>query len=127
MSDVPATTAPESYLDDMSELMDIREDDAGKIIEIREHYIIQIHKMIRAEDIPDNLEIGVKLDKIPYSVGGINKVKNPPIGVDGKVYRFLCVQDGITPIEHPGDMCIRRQTWESFGDFRTPVAGWLAP
>jgi hypothetical protein len=117
MSD-PVTTQPESILDDLLEALDIQEDDNG-VTKIREHYTIQVHKIVPASSIPANGKIGVKQAAIPYSVGGVNMVKNPPAGC-----RFLCVADGVTPLEHPGDMCIRRQTWEAFGKFVTPPAEW---
>jgi hypothetical protein len=119
MSD-PVTTQPESILDDLLEALDIQEDNNG-ITKVREHFTIQIHKIVPASTIPSTGNIGVTKKSIPYSVGGVSKVKDPPVG--GGV--FLCVADGVTPLEHPGDMCIRRQTWESFGALVDPPAGWI--
>ena len=115
----PVTTQPESILDDLSENLDVKEDD-NKVTHIREHYVIQVHKIVPASSIPANGKIGKVQTCIPYSVGGVNMVKNPPVEGGNK---FLCVADSVTPLEHPGDMCIRRQTWECFGGF-IPAPEW---
>ena len=117
MSD-PVPQADKWFLDDLTEQLDIQEDDS-KITKIRQHFTIQIHQSVIASAVPVQLSIGQRKASISYSVGALTRTKNPPA-----VCKFICVSDGISPVEHPGEYCIRRQTWEVFGKFIDAPAEW---
>ncbi|MEI7672695.1 MAG: hypothetical protein WCK00_11345 [Deltaproteobacteria bacterium] len=105
-------------LDDLSEQIDIQEDN-DQITKVRQHFTIQIRTQIKCSDIPSRGDIGKRMASITYTVGSLTATKEAPTGC-----MFLCVADGFTPLEHPGDYCVRRQTWESFGKFITAPAEW---
>jgi hypothetical protein len=105
-------------LDDLSESMDIKEDDS-KVTKVRKHIVIAIHCQLLASTPPNTLSIGEERMSITYHVGGYSRSNNPR--GSGK---FICVGDGLTPIAHPGDYVYRRQTWEFFGPWENAPAGW---
>lgn len=105
-------------LEDLTEQIDIQEDDS-KITKVRQHFTIQIRTQMLCNAIPSRGDIGKRLQSISYSVGSMTAKKDAPAGC-----MFLCVSDGFTPIEHPGEYCIRRQTWESYGKFIDAPTSW---
>jgi len=115
MSDVTTGTW---ILDDLSESMDIKEDDS-KVTKTRRHVVITIHSQVLASNPPNTLATGDERASITYNVGGLSRSNNPR--GEGK---FICVGDGLTPIAHPGDYVYRRQTWEWFGPWENAPTGW---
>lgn len=111
-------TLGSGILEELSEQLDIQEDDS-KVTKVRQHFTIQIRDQILCNAIPSRGDIGKRLQSIAYSVGSMNAKKDAPPGC-----MFICVADSITPIEHPGEYCIRRTTWESFGKFLDAPAQW---
>lgn len=105
-------------LEDLAEQLDVQEDDS-KITKIRQHFVIQIKTSVLSNTIPKIGDIGKSMASIAYTVGSMNSTKDAPTGC-----KFICVADGWTPIENPGDYCYRRQTWESFGKFIDAPASW---
>ena len=105
-------------LDDLAENIDIQEDNE-KVTQIRQHFTIQIHTQIKCSDVPAVGHIGKTTAVVPYSVGSLKAKKNAPAGCS-----FLCVADGITPLEHPGDYCVRKLVLESFGKFFLAPLKW---
>ena len=105
-------------LEDLTEQIDIQENDS-QITKVRQHFTIQIRTLILCSAIPSRGDIGKRQASIPYTVGSLNAKKDAPTSC-----MFICVSDGFTPVEHPGDYCIRRQTWESFGKFIDAPASW---
>jgi hypothetical protein len=105
-------------LDDLQETLDIQEDETS-VTQIRKHIVIQIHDQVEASAVPSSLAIGDTRSSITYNVGGTTRTNNPK--GSGK---FYCVGDGISPLEHPSTIVVRRQTWEYFGPWQTAPADW---
>lgn len=106
------------YLDDLAESFDVKEDE-NDVVWVRRHIVIQIHILIKANVPPNVLEIGEQRSSITYMVGGLWRQNNPAgSGL------FLCVGDGIRPVQNPLDYVSRQQTWEYFGPWVRAPAGW---
>ena len=105
-------------LDDLQETVDVQEDD-NEVTKVRKHIVIQIHEQVESANVPNTLDIGATRSTITYNVGSTTRTNNPK--GSGK---FICVGDGISPIEHPATMVFRRQTWEYFGPWETAPADW---
>lgn len=105
-------------LDDLDESIDVQEDD-DQVTQVRDHIVIKIHEQILASTIPSRLDIRQVKSSITYYVGATSKTNNP--AGSGK---FICVADGVTPKENPGEYAIRRQTWEYFGPWGAAPAEW---
>ena len=105
-------------LDDLSEQTDLQEDNE-KITKVRQHFTVQIQTQILADAFPSRGDIAKRLERISFRVGSKTCAKDAPPGC-----KFICVADSLTPIEHPGDYCVRRQTWEVFGKFLDAPPEW---
>lgn len=105
-------------LDDLDESIDVQEDD-DQVFQVRDHIVIKIHRQMPSSEIPSRLSIGDVKSSITYSVGGTSKTNNP-----AGTGKFICVGDGVTPKENPGDFAIRRQTWEYYGPWKAAPAEW---
>lgn len=108
----------EWILDDLSENIDLQEDEK-KVTQIRQHFTIQIRTQILCSAIPATGHIGKHCYSVPYRIGSLRAVKNAPANCV-----FLCVGDSITPLEHPGDYAIRRLVLESYGQFFLAPTQW---
>jgi hypothetical protein len=106
------------FLDDLSEQIDIKEDDS-KVTKVRRHLVIQIHMYLTANMPPSTLAIMETKSAVTYHVGSISRSNNP-YGTG----KFICVADGLTPHGHPSDYIIRRQTWEYFGKWEDAPSEW---
>lgn len=105
-------------LDDLAETVDVQEDDNG-ITKVRDHIVIQIHARELANSVPSRLNIRRTMSAITYQVGSMWRTNNP-----AGTGKFICVGDGLAPIEHPGDYVTRRQTWEYFGPWEDAPPEW---
>jgi hypothetical protein len=107
------------FLDCLTEALDLRTDANDKVVEIRQHFTVQRHAQGPVENVPALLSIGQRLTSVDYQLGGISKAKDATGG--GK---FICVEDGLSPVGHPGNMVVRRQTWEFFGKYIAAPTEW---
>lgn len=105
-------------LEDLTENVDIQEDDYG-VTKVRDHIVIQIKSRILAMNAPRRLAIKTVKAAVSYQVGGSHRINNP-----AGTGKFICVCDGLAPVEHPLEYLDRRQTWEYFGPWVDPPAEW---
>lgn len=115
MADLPGTW----ILDDMAAQVDIRENEQ-KVTEVRDHVTLQIHQQMKGSDAPETFAMRAVSKSITWTVGGVKKT----VRVTGANSGYICVGDGISPIAHPGDYIIRRQTWEWIGPWEKAPSEW---
>lgn len=113
-------------MDDYNEAMDLRETDAG-VTQVRMHAVAQRHCQIKAEDAPDNLDVGLSQQTISFNIGPVTKTYDVLViggTASTSTDRWVCVGDGLRPYQHPSDITIRTQTWEYFSKYIDAPAGW---
>ncbi len=105
-------------LDDLQTDMDIRDNDGT--MEVRKHLTIQIHTKEPIQDTQLPFELMKSLVNLTFMVGDQART----LGTGSTGGRFVCVGDGIAPVELPSDFIVRRQTWEYFGRWQAAPAYW---
>jgi len=129
----PANTQPTTppghgtwMCDDYQEAVDSRENDKG-VVEIRMHATAQRHCIVKAEDVPDNLDVGISQQSIDFYIGDQKKTYDVSV-IGGSASmatdRWLCVGDGFKPLQNPSNLAVRTQNWEYFSKYIPCPDSW---
>ena len=106
-------------LDDLQTDMDLRTNADGTM-ELRKHLTIQIHTKEPIQDTQLPFELLKNMVNMTFMVGDQLRT----ISTGASTGRFVCVGDGIAPVELPSNFIIRRQTWEFFGKWQPIPPYW---
>ena len=99
------------YLEDVQDTLEDSTNTAGAV-QVRDRRTVIIYQTWKGPSF--STEVGNTKTSITWNVGTLTYVKSSPAGK-----KYICMQDGLSDVQHPTGYSTRRQIW-------TYVSAWRA-